>query len=74
MSSPFTVPPHALDDDEIKRRQRTIAMRAVVFFLCVSAVVMLALPLPLPMPLRVAVAAIDLIAALVVYAIYRAKC
>jgi hypothetical protein len=73
MSSPFTVPPPTLDADEVKRRKNTLTMRAVVFFLCVSAITMLALPLPLPMPLRASVAAIDLIAALVVYGLYRAR-
>ena len=73
MSSPFTVQPPALDADEVKRRQKIIMMRAVIFFLCLSAVAMLALPLPLPMPLRAVVASIDGIAALVVYAVYRSK-
>jgi hypothetical protein len=73
MSSPFTVPPPALDATEIKRRQAIIMMRAVLFFLVVSALLVLLLPLPLPLPLRAAVAGCDLIAALVVYAIYRQR-
>ncbi len=73
MSSPFTVPPPALDQAELKRRQAVIMMRAVLFFLGLSALLVLVLPLPLPLPLRAAVAGCDLIAALVVYAVYRQR-
>ena len=73
MSSPFTVPPPAPDPVELKRRQSIIVMRASLIFLVLSAVLILVLPIPLPMPLRLAVAGIDLIAALVIFAIYHQR-
>jgi hypothetical protein len=73
MSSPFTVPPSEPDPATVKRLQQRMMMRAIIFFLCASAIVILILPLPLPLALRALVSATDLIAALVVYAIYRQR-
>lgn len=73
MSSPFTVRPPTPNATEIKRRQAIITLRVVLFFLGVSALLVLVLPLPLPLPIRATVAGSDLIAALVVYAIYRQR-
>lgn len=73
MSSPFTVPPPTPDATEMKRRQAIITLRVVLFFLGVSALLVLVFPLPLPPPVRALIAGSDLIAALVVYAIYRQR-
>jgi hypothetical protein len=68
-----SLPTPASEAVEMKRRREITMMRAATGFLCLSAAALLILPLPLPFPLRVTVAATDLIAALVVYAVYRQR-
>lgn len=50
-----------------------VVLRFAVIFLVVAALLVLLLPLPVPLPVRVTVAAIDLIAASVVWLALRQR-